>query len=499
MAKRFLSVSLPHLQADILARRQTDLRTRPVALAQRVRSRMQLCSVNKAAAVEGIYPGMTVADARSLVPSLEVVTEELPDISESLQSLAVWCQRFSPLAGIQAPDGLILDISGCSHLWGGEMAYQQHIEKRLLQGGFSASTAIADTIGAAWALARFAPQYSPLPPGEQERALRPLSIRALRLDTATIDKLYKLGLYQIQDCLQIPRPALRRRFGQLLGERLDQALGLQAESFYPSLTPPEYLMRLPCPEPIQTATAISIALQQLLDSLCLQLKQEQKGLRQCILLCYRTDGEVQRLEIRTAKAVCNPSHLFHLFSLQIERIEPDLGIELFTLEATITETLPPEQEILWRLQSKESEIQTAVLLDKIRNYLPQANVQRFLPEERYWPEYAISSCSDLHTVPQTIWRNNIPRPIRILQVPQEIQVMVPIPDYPPAQFQYKGQIFRVVKADGPERIETEWWLRAGAHRDYYYVEDEQGNRYWLYREGHYYSETSKWYLHGFFA
>lgn len=499
MAKRFLSVWLPHLQADILARRRADLRTHPFALAQKAGSRMQLCSVNKVAADEGIHPGMTVADARSLIPSLEVLTNELPDISESLQSLAIWCQRFSPLAGIQPPDGLILDISGCSHLWGGETAYQQHIEKRLLQGGFTVSAAIADTIGAAWALARFAPQNSPLPPGEQERALRPLSIRALRLDSVTADKLHKLGLYLIHDCLQIPRPALRRRFGQLLGERLDQALGLQAERFNPCLPPAEYQMRLPCPEPIRTATAISIALQQLLDNLCVQLKREQKGLRHCILLCYRTDGKVQRLEIRTAKAACDPVHLFHLFSLQIERIEPDLGIELFTLEAIITEVLPPEQEILWRLQSRESETQTAILLDKISNYLPQAKVRRFLPEERYWPEYAASSCSDLHTVPQTIWRSDIPRPIRLLKTPQEIQVMVPIPDYPPAQFQYKGQIFRVVKADGPERIEAEWWLREGAHRDYYYVEDDQGNRYWLYREGHYNSETSKWYLHGFFA
>lgn len=499
MAKRFMSVFLPYLTADIMARRMPDLRTRPFVLAEKVKNRIQICSVNGLAADQGIYPGMTVADARSLFPQLEVITENLPDTTESLQSLALWCQRFTPSTGIHPPDGLILDISGCSHLWGDENAYQQHIKERLHQGGLHARIAIADTIGTAWALAHYAPQYSPLPTGKQEDALLNLPLSALRIDSDTVDKLHKLGLFCIQDCLQLPRAALRRRFGDILNKRLDQALGLQPEDFTAILEPTAYRLRLPCPEPVRTAEAIRIALQQLLDTLCKQLKKEQKGLRQCIMMGYRIDGEIQKLEIRTANASCNEAHLLYLFTLHIDRIEPDLGIELFTLEAPIVEPLAPEQEILWRIDSKESRVESNLLLDKIRNYLPEVRIQRFLPEERYWPEYAISSCGDLHTEPQTIWRQDIPRPIRILQPAQEIHVMVPIPDYPPAQFQYNGQIHRVVKADGPERIEAEWWLRTGTHRDYYCIEDEQGYRYWLYREGPYDSETTKWYLHGFFA
>lgn len=499
MGKRFMSVLLPHLQADILARRRPDLRDRPFVIAQKAGNRLQVCSTNLQAAKEGIYVGMVVADARAVLPVLEVITDEQPNIQESLQSLAIWCQRFTPIAGIDLPDGLLLDISGCCHLWGGEDHYQQHIENRLRQGGICATAAIADTIGAAWALARFAPQYSPLSPGEQEAVLRSLPIAALRIDSITVAKLNKLGLYRIHDCLQLPPASLRRRFGTLLGEKIDQALGVQAEHFQATLPPGNYLMRIPCPEPIRTAEAISIALQKLLQALCTQLRKEQAGLRHCILLGYRIDGQIQRIEIGTANASCDETHLFYLFSLRIDRIEPELGIELFTLEATIVEPLPPEQEILWRVRSKEAEIQTGILLDKIRNYLPTVNVQRFFPEERYWPEHAVSGCRDLHTEPRTPWRKDLPRPIQLLQPAQEINVMVPIPDYPPVQFQYAGFIHRVVKADGPERIEPEWWQREGAHRDYYYVEDEQGRRYWLYREGHYGNETTKWYLHGFFA
>jgi protein ImuB len=499
MGKRFMSIFLPHLQADIRARRCPELRERPFALAEKVRNRMLLCSVNRLALQQGIYPGMAVADARAMLPDLELITDELPDIAESLRTLAIWCQRFTPFTGIDFPDGILLDISGCSHLWGGELPYQQHILQRLREGGIWSIGAIADTIGAAWALARFAPQLSPLPAGQQASALQSLPVAALRLDTLSAEKLNKLGLYRIQDCLKIPRAALKRRLGTLTGQRLDQATGALAEDFDNVSAPAEYASRLPCPEPIRTAEAIALALQQLLQALCNQLKKDRKGLRSCLLQAYRIDGQIQSLEIKTGQAQSDPTHLHYLFSLHIERIAPGLGIELFTLEAPLVEALPPEQELLWRLHSKESTLQTSVLLDKIRNYLPLARVQRFMPEERYWPEHAVSICQDLQSGATTTWPTGVPRPIQLLQAAKEITVMVPIPDYPPVQFQLEGVMHRVVKADGPERIEAEWWLHPGTFRDYYFVEDEKGRRYWLYREGPYDSETTKWYLHGFFA
>ena len=91
------------------------------------------------------------------------------------------------------------------------------------------------------------------------------------------------------------------------------------------------------------------------------------------------------------------------------------------------------------------------------------------------------------------------RPLQLLAIPEKIEVTAPIPDYPPMLFRHKGKLHTIIKADGPERMEQEWWIAGGRHRDYYYVEDEEGKRYWLFRSGHYETDKHRWFIHGFFA
>jgi len=298
----------------------------------------------------------------------------------------------------------------------------------------------------------------------------------------------------------MPRSVLRRRFGEGLLLRLAQALGQEDEVIIPLLPVQPYEERLPCLEPIRTAVGIEIAIQRLLETLCKRLQQEGKGLRTAILKGYRVDGKLEQVQIGTNSATYNTRHLFKLFELQIAKIEPALGIELFTLTAPKVEDVSPLQEALWAGKPGLDDLGVAELLDRLAGKIGQGAIHRYLPDEHYWPERSVKIAGSIRERPSIDWRTDRPRPVQLLNRPEPIEVSAPIPDYPPMLFIYKGKRHKIKKADGPERIEREWWLEAGQHRDYYNVEDEEGQRYWLFRSGHYAgSQGNQWFIHGFFA
>jgi protein ImuB len=251
-------------------------------------------------------------------------------------------------------------------------------------------------------------------------------------------------------------------------------------------------------EPICTATGIGIAIKTLLHELCLRLLRESKGLRKCELQCYRVDGNIQRIAIGTNSPSRNAEHLFKLFENRISQIRPDLGIELFVLEAPVVEELQNTQDALWTISSGNAVV-IAELLDKLAGKIGADGICRYLPDEHYWPERSVKRTASLTESSTAAWREDLPRPLHLLSRPELIEVSVPIPDYPPMLFKHKGILHTVKKADGPERIEQEWWISPGVYRDYYCVEDEQGARYWLFRSGDYTAGNAKWFLHGFFA
>jgi len=500
MQKRFVSLWFRHLLTDWLTLRRPELKEVPFVFAVPVRGRMLITASNLLAEQQGIKAGMAAADAKAIVPSLEVI-DDIPGKAEKLlTALGEWCIRYTPLVAIDLPDGLILDISGCAHLWGGERAYLGNIIKVLHSKGYDVRAAMADTIGAAWAVARFGKEKPIIETGKHTDALLSLPPVALRLEPVVLDRLQKLGFYTIKSFIGIQRSVLRRRFGEGFLLRLNQALGNEDEPLT-LLHPVEpYQERLPCLEPIRTVAAIEIAIQKLLDSLCHRLAAEGKGLRTAILSYYRVDGKTGAVSIGTNRATNHSGHLFTLFELNISKIEPALGIELFVLEAPKVEAAEPGQEILWSAESCGLEDNNlAELLDKIGNKVGAANIHRYLPQERYWPERSIKLAQSLQEKRTTVWRTDRPRPSLLLPRPERIEVTAPEPDYPPILFRYKNEVHYIKKADGPERIEQEWWIETGEHRDYYQVEDEAGRRYWLFRSGYYDAESSKWYLHGFFA
>ena len=277
-------------------------------------------------------------------------------------------------------------------------------------------------------------------------------------------------------------------------------MGYEEEILNPIYPIDNWQERLPCLEPIITATGIEIALQKLLETLCSRLKNVAKGLRIALFTCYRVDGKIEKVEIGTNNPTYNVLHLFKLFEIKLSSIEPALGIDLFMLEGKKVEKVSTVQEKLWENSSGFDNIGLSQLLDRLIGKFGDQRIHRYVPDEHYWPEHCLKPALPLQEEMIAEWKLDRPRPIQLLRSPELIEVTAPIPDYPPMLFRYKGKLHKIIKADGPERIESEWWLHQGQHRDYYCVEDEEGCRYWLFRLGHYDEEkTYQWFIHGFFA
>lgn len=499
MARRFISIWFRYLHTDWFALRQRYLHDVPFVLRTNVHGRMVITAANAIAQQKGVDSGMVLADARAAVPELEVMDDK-PDLAGRLLTrLAEWCIRFTPLVSIDPPDGLLFDASGCSHLWGGDVPYLEDIMKRLRARGYHVRAAMADTAGAAWAVARYGEGPFVTGGSEQLDALMLLPPEALRLEEDAIARLHKLGLTRIRQFIQMPRTSLRRRFGPQFLLRLYQALGQEEEAFTPVFPIESYQERLPCLEPIVTATGIAIALEQLLESLCGRLRREQKGLRSANFKGYRVDGKVIMVSVSTGRPSHHVKHLFKLFDIRLPTLEPGEGIELFVLEAPKVEDHVAGQEKLWEEAGGLDDMRLSELLDRLANRVGPEAIKRYLPDEHYWPERSYKLSLSLQEKTSSIWRTDKLRPLQLLAVPEPIEAVSPQPDYPPMLFRYKGKVHNIVRANGPERIEQEWWLQQGQHRDYYGVEDEDGGRYWLFRLGHYQEKVYQWFLHGFFS
>jgi protein ImuB len=500
MPKRFASIWFRHLLTDQKAIRQPGLKGMAYVFAEPDHGRMLITALTGEARKYGVTEGMTVADARVIAPELQVFEGKPGRNLKLLTGLAEWCLRYTPLIQLDPPDGLLLDVTGCTHLKGGEKAYLQEIVSRLKTIGYDVRPAIADTIGAAWAVARCATSGLIVPAGEHRNALMPLPPSALRLPAHQLLKLQHLGLHQISNFIYMPNAVLRRRFGKDMVLRLQQALGQEAEYLFPLKEPVPYSTRLDCLEPVKTRTAIEIGLHDLLERLCKRLSTEGLGIRSAVLTWYRVDGKNGNISIGTNHPSNRTPHLFQLFFHKLDTIAPGLGIELFVLDAPGTEPVSDQQSELWSAKGGADSEDVAELLDRIAGRIGATGINRYLPGEHYWPERTPQPDTGIKKAPESEWRTDKPRPMQILDQPEPIQAMALTPDYPPKLFIWKGEQHVIVGADGPERIEREWWLEPGEHRDYYVAEDEAGRRYWLFRSGHYNAEKDQhWYLHGFFA
>ncbi len=491
----------------------------PLATVANLRGAERLVAVDGTARKLGLRSGMALADARAMVPALRVQPADPAAERHALERLADWCQRYTPWTAVD-PDGgltvggsagLWLDIGGCAHLFGGEAALLADFTKRLDTCGLVCQAAAADTPGAAWALARFTRQARVAADG-MAAVLAPLPLAALRLAADTVAALARVGLRRIGDLLDLPRAPLAARFGEAVVQRLDQAFGKLDEPISPKQAVPDLRLRLAFAEPIGRREDIAAALDRLLADLCTRLALEHRGVRRLGYVLFRADGSTTQVSVGTSRPLRDPIHLARLFADKLDALDPGFGIDMAMLAAGALDPLAPAQQALGRQPGGNAD-GLARLVDRLGNRLGPQRVVRLEPRASHIPERACRTVPAFDALPRPVGSDasrdsDRPRPLRLLPWPEPIEVMAPLPDHPPLLFRWRHRPHRVARAEGPERIGAEWWqeeadpLAADAERlrDYYRVEDADGHRFWLYRQGLYRPDWApRWYLHGFFG
>ncbi len=462
-------------------------------------------AANAAARAIGVVPGMAVSQAQAMLPGLRVEEADPEGDAAALRRLAGWCLRFSPLAAPCAPDGVWIDITGCAHLHGGEVPMLRHLAERLAEAGLAARLAVADTPGCAHAVARHGvEQLAIVPPGQQARAMAGLPVAALRLDEETAAALVRLGFDRVGALAAAPRAPLARRFGATALRRLDQALGRVPEPLEPVLPPDLCRARQGFPEPIATPDDLARATAMLADQLCEKLRKRDEGALRLDLLFLRTDGVPQIIRAGTAAPSRDAAHLARVLTAQLETVDPGYGVETVILSAPLTQKLGAVQTLSDLVAPRGAVGDFSGLVDIIANRVGQARVFHAAPVQSDIPERCVKRVPPLAGVPDG-WPDHLPRPPRLLNPARPVEAMALLPDHPPVQFTDRRKPHRIRRADGPERIFGEWWLNAGevaAVRDYFVVEDEAGQRFWLFRAGNGEDAATgdmRWYLHGYFG
>ena len=457
-----------------------------------------------AAQAMGLRPGLPLAQAQAMRPGLTVIDADPAGDATGLRDIAVWCQRYAPLTAADPPDGIRFDCTGADHLHGGEAAMLADLRQRLARSGFTARAAVADTPGGAWALARHGNRpLVVVPPGGIATALAPLPVAALRLPAETVAALDRLGFSRVEQLAAAPRGPLVRRFGAGLMRQLDCALGTVFEPLEPVPPPTLIRQRLTFVEPLATAEAFATVIARLCRAVCDALARRGEGARRLDLVFERVDGTMQLLAVGTARPVRDPPHLARLLGERIETIDPGLGVEAMTLWVPLAEPAPAGQGDALT-GAGGGGVDLAPLIDRLVARFGAAHVYRVAPVESDVPERSVARLAALSPPVVRSWPQALPRPLRLLTPPQPVEALALLPDQPPVAFTWRRVRHRVRRADGPERIFGEWWRRDGemrAVRDYWAVEDERGDRFWLYRSGDGVApETGNlaWFMHGIF-
>jgi protein ImuB len=517
--RRVVSLFLPYWSTDRLRRktgksppeRGSEQICAPLVTAIPDHGRRIVAAVDGGAWALGIRAGMTITKARSFAPELDVVDADLDADLEGLRRLTLWAgQRYSPLVAPDPANGLWLDITGCTALFGSERALLNDLHRRISAFGLSVQIAVADTAGCAHGVARQVPAGRPIivEPGQHRKAIALLPIASLRLEAEIVEGLRKLGFDRVEQLIDSPRGPLAKRFGRTLHRRLDQALGSVPEPIEPLFAQAAPRARRGFMEPISTEGAFAQVISDLVGDITKQLVAAGKGARRLDCYFHRVDGHTQGVRVGTASPTRDAAHLAKLLATRIETIDPGLGIEAMTLVAPLIEPLGSAQgEGLGSVTRRGPDL--AALVDALANRFGHGQLYRVVPYPSVMPERVRARQSPLADASGTAWDGDLPRPCRMLDFPEPIDVTAMLPDHPPAMFIWRRKRFRVTRADGPERLHGEWWRESGDEatrpqtvRDYYQVETLTGGRYWLFRLGdgeNFATGPMRWFIHGAFA
>lgn len=493
---------------------------KPLVTVAKLKNAVVITTADRAARALGLISGLALADARARVPDLSVAEADDAADAALLEKIADWCDRYTPCVAHPVHDGLILDITGCAHLFAsaespdGEREMLKDIYRRLRRLGFHVAGAIAGNADAARALARTA-KPGIVPDGCDAAAVRPLPVGVLDIDDAARIALRRAGLKTIGDLADRQRAPLAARFGAGLLYRLDRLLGTVDTPVSPRRIVPIARADATYTDPLVRTEDVLAALKILAADLAQTLEGRGQGGRRFEASVFRVDGAVRRIVITTARATRDPAVVMRLFAERMETLADPLdagfGFEHVRLSALIAEPMAASQEAL-----AVSDSSTALLSEALVAFIEQQSirlgperVQRFTAVDSHIPERAAKVVPALGVPQPPPWPRSHEadeppsRPLSLFDPPQPVETLAAVPDGPPRQFRWRRVLHTIVRAEGPERIAPEWWCRTGSTltRDYYRVEDREGRRFWLFREGLYDRETEqpRWYVHGLFA
>lgn len=508
-ARRIASIWFPRLAIERWARHDPERHdAEPVALVTEGPRGVVIDAVNTLALRGGARIGQKLADARAAFPPLAAIPSDLEGDAAALARLARWCERWTPFARVDGADALLLDLTGGAHLFGGETTFIDTVKDKFDKFGLVARIAIAPTIGAAWALARHADR-SLCGDDDLAQMLSPLPVQALRLDDATCLLLHRLGLKTIAQLAAVPQRALSRRFSRGDGPwadpslRLDQAFGRVEEPLDPHVEAPRPRATARVFEPVLDVPVLEPIVLDLATDLSAQLAERHSGARHLRLTAFRVDGDVQSLEARTSLAMRDPAHIAKLLAESLQTLDAGFGFDAFALTALWHEPLGAVQSGL--LEAKTDDTSLARLIDRLSAKIGARHVR--VPDfaESHLPDRRLGWLSVLGKPRPPASGPIVPeRPLRLFDRPEPIAVTYSTPQGAPRQFRWRKHIHRVVRHQGPERIAPEWWHARSTTRlrDYYRVEDSEGRRYWIFRNGVIgdgRGGAPDWYLHGLFG
>jgi protein ImuB len=510
--RRILAIWLPRLSTDRLKRKDVSLSEKfPLVISGKANNALYVQALDARAQRLGLYKGQPLANARAMVRELAILPADDKKDLELLEGIADWCDRFSPFVATDRPDGLILDITGVAHLFGGEAAMLDHVVRKIAGQGFAVQGAIAGTSSAARALAKCASGHIAAP-GADAEALARLPVAALTADAKIIAALSRAGLKTIAQVMARERDELASRFGKAFVVQFEMLLGQHDEPVTPRRPLPDLMAEQRFAEPIVTADAIAASLLGLAQSLSDVLEKRGLGVRQLEASFFRADGAVRRILLRLGSASRDPERVLRLLQEKLDALhdplDPGFGFDVIRLEALLAER---DQIASLSFDSNENarrEVQ--YLADRLSARHGEARVLRFLAQDTHIPEAQSVGvpAQDRDFASDDPWPFRRPksdpplRPLRLFEKPEEI---VPShhtpPDGAPLFFRWRRARFDIAHAEGPERIAMEWWNNQGLTRDYFRVETKEGQRFWLYRDGLFDQGGfhPRWYLHGVFA
>jgi len=483
----------------------------PLVVAAKIGNALRITACDAKAAALGLRINMPLADARAMLPKLDVAQRDDAADRRLLESIADWSLHYTPLVALDPPDGLLLDVTGATHLFGGECALLNRARTSLRRQGFAVQGAMAGSAAAAHALARYRDGLI-VPPGEEVHAMAPLPVEALAFDPQVAHAFRHAGLKTIGQVATRQRGELTARFGAAIVYTLDTALGRAEKPISPRGILPDYMAERIFAEPLVAQDAILETLRGLAQSLGALLAERDEGARRLEAVFFRADGRVRKLGVETGTATRDADAIARLFRERLDALadplDPGFGFDLIRLSADRAERCETGTVAFTAGANEEKEI--AFLVDRLAARFGSHRVLVFRPNDTHIPEAAgVALPAQGAEKSKLDWKtirgkDEAPRrPLRLFTKPEPVTAIFEVPEAPPVRFRWRRAWHEVVLAEGPERIAMEWWREQVPQptRDYFRVEDSNGRRFWFYRDGLYESEAAhpRWFMHGLFA